>query len=102
MDLQGSRTSGDVNRVAESYHWVGVGNDRGQRIMKQLDRLASRKLIQADYFDASIGSGSMQLVNVGGRSGAAGILQSTLSQGGGHSVHDFDVERYRGCYFVRF
>lgn len=102
MDLQSSWALGDVNRLAESYHWVGIGNKRGQQIMKQLDRLASRKLIQANYFDASIGSGPMQLASADGRGGAAGILQLTLSHGGAQNVQDFDVERYRGCYFVRF
>lgn len=102
MDLQGSWALGDVNRVAESYHWVGIGNKRGQQIMKQLDRLASQPLIKADYFDASIGSGAMQLASAGGGGGPAGILQLSFSHGGAYSVQDFDVERYLGCYFIRF
>lgn len=102
MDLQGSWALGDVNRVAESYHWVGIGNRRGQQIMKQLDRLASQELVTADYFDATIGGGGVQLANAGGGGGPAGILQLTLSQGGTLSVQDFDVEHYRGCYFIRF
>ncbi|MBA3485757.1 MAG: hypothetical protein H0T88_00960 [Lysobacter sp.] len=102
MDLQGSWALGDVNRVAESYHWVGMGNTRAQQIMNQLDRLASQELIKADYFDASIGSGAMQLANASGSAAPAGILQLTLSQGATYSVQDFDVEHYRGCYFIRF
>lgn len=103
MDLQGSWALGDVNRVAESYHWVGVGHRRAQQLMKQLDRLASQKLLQAEYFDASIGSGTMQLAEAGGPgSGAAGVLQLMLSDGGATSVQDFDVQRYSGCYFIRF
>lgn len=102
MDLQASWALGDVNRVAESYHWVGIGNTRGQQIMKQLDRLASQELIKADYFDANIGGGAMQLATAGGSGAPAGILQLTLSQGGAYSVQDFDVEHYRGCYFIRF
>lgn len=100
MDLQGSWALGDVNRLAESYHWAGIEHRRAQRIMKQLERLASQPLLQAEYFDATIGGGGMQLADAtGDRAGPAGVLQLTLS---GAGMQDFDVERYRGCYFIRF
>lgn len=107
MDLQGAWALGDVNRIAESYHWVGLSHRNGQQIMQQLDRLATHSLLQAEYFDAQIGSGSMQLADASsadasGASGAAGVLQVMFADGGSRTVQDFEVERYRGCYFIRF
>ena len=104
MDLQGAWALGDVNRIAESYHWVGLRHRNGQQILQQLERLATQTLLQAEYFDARIGSGAMQFADAsaGGSSGAAGILQVTLADGSARSVQDFDVERYRGCYFIRY
>lgn len=102
MDLQGAWALGDVNRIAESYHWVGLRHRSGQQILRQLERLATQPLLQAEYFDARIGSGAMQFADASpgaGGSGAAGILQVMLADGG---FQDFDVERYRGCYFIRF
>ena len=104
MDLQGAWALGDVNRLAESYHWVGLRHSSGQQILRQLERLATQPLLQVEYFDARIGSGAMQFADASagagaGGNGAAGILQVALADGG---FQDFDVERYRGCYFVRF
>ena len=42
MDLRGALALGDVNRIAESYHWVGMSNKQGQRIMDRL-RAADRQ-----------------------------------------------------------
>ena len=106
MDLQGAWALGDVNRIAESYHWVGLNHRQGKQIMQQLDRLAAQSLVQAEYFDARIGSGAMQFADAdadaGGGGGAAGILQATFADGGAQSFHDFEVELYHGCYFIRF
>lgn len=105
MDLQGSWALGDVNRLAESYHWVGIEHRRAQEIMKQLERLTSQQLLAAEYYDATIGGGGMQLADAGGdASGPAGVLQLTLSlsDAGASGMQDFEVERYRGCYFIRF
>jgi len=103
MDLQGAWALGDVNRIAESYHWVGLDHHRGQQIMQRLDRLATQALLQAQYFDARIGSGALQFADAGaGGGGAAGILQVMFADGSARSFQDFQVERYRGCYFIRF
>lgn len=103
MDVQGAWALGDVNRIAESYHWVGLNHRQGQQIMQRLDRLAAQPLLHAEYFDARIGSGAMQFADAGGGAGgAAGILQAMFADGGAQSVHDFEVELYRGCYFIRF
>ncbi len=106
MDLQGSMAMGDVNRVAESYHWVGLSSRQGRQIMQRLDDLTGQPLIGAQYYNAQIGSG-LQLADasqsaVASRGGNAGIMQLTLGEGSARRVVDLNVERYRGCYFVRF
>lgn len=102
MDLEGAFALGDVNRIAESYHWVGLSSHQARPIMQRLDELAGRPLVQADYFDAYIGGGLLADAS-GGAGGPGGIMQLTFEQGdGGYTVVDADVLRYHGCYFVRF
>jgi hypothetical protein len=107
MDLRGSLALGDVNRVAESYHWVGMSSRQGERTLDRLQRLIGKPVLDSHYFDAQIGAsvdGSALLAsNDTSIGGDAGMLQLVL--GGGdtaRSAIDFDVHRYAGCYFVTF
>lgn len=103
MDLQAAWAMGDVNRIAESYHWVDLDHARAQRIMQRLDALAGEPLLEAEYFDARIGGGALQFADAGNASsGASGILQVAFGDGGVPGYQDFDVRHYRGCYFIRF
>ena len=101
MDLRGSFALGDVNRLAESYHWVGMSQEQSKPVMQQLQRLALQPLEDAHYFNAQIGDGAMQLASAGGAPSAKGILQLTLA-GESRQTIDFYVERFSGCYFIRF
>jgi hypothetical protein len=111
MDLRGAFALGDVNRIAESYHWVGMSNEGAYRIMERLQSLARHDIADSQYFNAQIGSGGgMDGGSMGWTAssnstigGSAGVLQVTFADDGRPlSVTDFDVERYAGCYFVRF
>lgn len=102
MDVQGSFALHDVNRVAESYHWVGQSHRQAQQLMQRLDRLASQPLLDAHFFDAQIGPGGMQLADAGAGNGGAGVLQLMLGGSGAPQVVDFGVLRHAGCYFIRF
>ncbi len=103
MDLQGSVALGDVNRIAESFDWAGMGNEQAQPIMARLEQIARRSVRDAEYFDASIGQGLI-LADAGDakHDGAAGLLQVTFDAGDGNSVVDLDVHRDEGCYFLRY
>lgn len=102
MDLRGSLALRDVNRLAESYHWIGLSHTQSKPIMQRLDRLSSQPLEDVHYFDAQIGPGGMQLADAGaGNAAAAGVMQLMFGGESRHAV-DFDVQRYAGCYFVRF
>lgn len=102
MDLRGAFALGDVNRVAESYHWVGVSSDGARITMDRLQRLADQPVLDTQYYDASISSGPQLLASAGGGNGGAGMLQLVLGADGRSSVVAFDVHRYAGCYFVSF
>lgn len=104
MDLQGAWALGDVNRIAESYHWVGLDTGQARSIMQRLARLSERPLWQAHYFDARIGGGIMQLADAsaGTNPGDAGVMQLVLGEDASRQVQDFEVRRYHGCYFVQF
>lgn len=104
MDLQGALALGDVNRVAESYHWAGMSNSQGQATMERLDRLTAQPLVHAQYFNAQIG-GFDSFADTSAplsSSGAAGIMQLSFGHGATRTVVDFDVQQHQGCYFVRF
>lgn len=103
MDLQGAWALGDVNRIAESYHWPGMGSDQARSIMQRLERLAGQPLWQVHYFDARIGGGMMQLADATtAASPSDGVMQLVFGAGSSPQVQDFEVRRYHGCYFVHF
>lgn len=103
-DLRGSLALGDVNRLAESYHWVGMSYRQGERMMDRLARLLGRQALDSRYYAAQIASLSGGGMPDAGdtRGGDGGILQLVLAGRGASSVVEFDVHRYAGCYFVSF
>lgn len=106
MDLQGAFALGDVNRIAESYHWAGMAHGPAMQVMQRLERLARSTLVDTRYHDATILSSGIGTWADAGASlaagGSAGIMQLTLGGEGGAAVLDLEVERYDGCYFVHF
>jgi len=107
MDLRGSLALGDVNRVAESYHWVGMSSRQGERTLDRLQHLIGKPVLDSHYFDAQIGmasdaDGVMLASNDDSIGGDAGMLQLVLGGDESRSAIDFDVHRYAGCYFVTF
>ena len=105
-DLRGSFALHDVNRLAESYHWVGKSNRQAQQQMLQLERMVELSLQQARLFDAAISMAGMDAGDPYARDEAqparpTGNLQLTLAKGARLQVIDLNVTRYAGCYFAR-
>lgn len=98
VDLRSAIALGDVNRVAESYHWTGMHSREGQRTLARLAQLLGRPAVDTQYYAAQIASLSDDVA----RGGDGGILQLVLAGRDAPSVVEFDVHRYAGCYFVRF
>lgn len=102
MDLRGAFALGDVNRVAESFHWIGMSHRGAQATMTRLQKLMRQPLVDAQYYDigggwiASAGGGDATQVDSGG------VMQLTFGDGASARIEDFDVQRYAGCWFVRF
>lgn len=95
-DLIGSFARGDVNRVAESYHWVGMSQRQALPVMQQLERLSAKPLADARFLAAWIGSGDVAASAI---PDDAGMMQLVFADGSGRTV-DFEVRRYAGCYFI--
>ena len=111
-DLLGSFALRDANRIAESFHWVGMTNAQGQRVMDRLQSLGQRRVRDAHYFDAHIttlpmaetsfaDTSAWQAAASTGHVAGSGTLQLQLD-GPAVTVIDLEIERYAGCYFVRF
>lgn len=110
MDLGGALALGDVYRVAESYHWVGMSTKQGEHTLDRLQRLTGKQAVDSHYYDARIGSsdgfvdaGTLRAsssTDIGG--GNTGILQVMVDDDGARSAIDFDVHTYACCYFVSF
>jgi hypothetical protein len=99
-DLHASVALGDVNRIAESYHFAGMSTAAGERVLDRLQRYAGRAVVDSSYYAATIGPAKAGGSDDGD---AAGVLQLEVDgQDGGAAAVDFDVERYAGCYFVSF
>ncbi|WP_386754385.1 hypothetical protein [Lysobacter yangpyeongensis] len=94
-DLAGAFALHDVNRIAESYHWVGMSNRQALPVMKQLERLSAKPLADARFLAAWIGSGEEAADAI--RSDA-GLMQLVFAGDG--RIVDFGVRRYAGCYFI--
>lgn len=104
MDLQGAFALGSVNRVAESYHWIGLDHPRAQRIMDRLEHLGRRPLADSRYYAAQIfdADDDAWLATSAGTLGSGGVMQLVFGEASSSSVTDFQVVRYAGCYFVKF
>jgi len=98
MDLQGAFALGDVNRVAESYHWTGMTHRQATPVMEQLERLAAQPLLEAQFLNAQIGPGHLQVADL---DQDAGMMQLMFAGDGRRSINA-EVQRYAGCYFIRF
>ncbi|UTA55428.1 hypothetical protein L3D22_06345 [Lysobacter soli] len=87
MDLLASFAMGDVNRIAESVHWPGLRHRQAQVVMNRLMQLARTSLVDASFWP-------------GLADGSGGAMQLTFDRP--QRVMEVGVERYAGCYFVRF
>lgn len=96
MDLRGAFALGDVNRIAESFHWVGMSQRTANATMQRLAKLAKRPLVDAHVYEGWFASAD----DAGPTS--AGVVQLQFGGRGMATVQDLDVARYRSCWFVRF
>lgn len=116
-DLEASVALGDVNRIAESYHFAGMSTAAGERVLDRLQRYAGRVVMESRYFggvrsapgfaapaDAAPDAAAPDATAWTTYAGGPAMVRLVLAgdDGTAASSLDFDVERYAGCYFVRF
>jgi ABC-type amino acid transport substrate-binding protein len=112
-DLEASVALGDVNRIAESYHFAGMSTAAGERVLDRLQRYAGRVVVTSQYFGGGMASaaGGSDGLPLGGMTPTAAWAGSAPSMvrlvfagddGAAATSLDLDVERYAGCYFVSF
>jgi hypothetical protein len=102
MDLRGAFALGDVNRIAESFHWVGMSQRGANATMQRLQQLTRLPLVDAQYYD--IGGGWIASADNGDATpvDGGGVMQLSFGDGASARIEDLDVQRYGGCWFVRF
>ena len=91
VDLRASMAQGNVNRIAESFDWVGMSHAQAMQMMTRLKRLGGVSLVDAEYFGSAPGL----------RTAGGGTLQVVLEEAGVQKVTDFDIRRHEGCYFLQ-
>lgn len=102
MDIEGSIALGDVNRLAESWQWAGMSHRQAMPLMARLERLTRGRAASAQFVDAQMGFGLQVASAAGGADGRAGLMEVQLAGEDGMQSVQLNVERYAGCYFVRF
>lgn len=101
MDVQASLHLRDVNRLAESYYWVGMDHDASIPVMKRLEALSRTTLLGAQVQTTSMG---LQFADASGEMmepQAGSLLLSLRTEEGPRSVQ-LNVRQYAGCYFASF
>lgn len=89
---------GDVNLLAENYHWAGMSQRQALPVMNELERLSAQPLADARFLAAWIGSGDASLDAI---PTDAGLMQLVFDGEGSRTV-DVEVRRYADCYFISF
>ncbi|UNK50845.1 hypothetical protein MNR01_07550 [Lysobacter sp. S4-A87] len=103
LDLLGAFAAGDVNRIAESFHWPGLQHQQAHLVMQRLQRLSRQSLVDASYWPGLASASSSASSNYTGgadHGGDGGAMQLIFSEP--QQVLELGVQRYSGCYFVRF
>lgn len=102
MDVRGAFTLGDVNRIAESFHWTGMSQRSANATMNRLQTLSKRNLVDVQYYDGQIGGWTATADAGDGGGASGGIMQLQFGDGSRATIQDFDVVRQSGCLFLRF
>ncbi|HVR81885.1 MAG TPA: hypothetical protein VHF02_07375 [Luteimonas sp.] len=102
-ELTAAIDSGDANRLAGVYHWVGMSSSAGYAVMGQLDAIARRPLVDVvPVFPGSTnGEGDDYYPQTTVRRMPIGLrLEQTLSNGSTPSRTVLGLRQYLGCWWV--
>lgn len=103
-ELTAAIDSGDVNRVAGLYHWVGMSSSNGYAVMGRLDAIARRPLVDIVPIFPARADGQAQDYYPRPSQRRAPValrLEQTLSNGSTPSQTVLGLRRYLGCWWVQ-
>lgn len=106
--------SGDANRIAGLYDWAGMGSSNAFRLMKRLQAVARRPLVDVlpmytpgdvDAYGYDAGYGAVEAAaeeTVTRKPRLVGLrVEQTLSNGSTPSHVVFGLRKHLGCWWVR-
>ena len=96
-DLGFAFASRDVNRMSESYHWIGLNQADAKGILARLESMSRDRVASSNLME--IGPMSAFATATDAHGAPVGYLQLALANG---SPVQMQVTEVRGCYFARF
>ena len=96
-DLGFAFASRDVNRMSESYHWIGLNQADAKGILAKLEGMSRDRVASSNLME--IGPMSAFATATDAQGAPVGYLQLALANG---SPVQMEVTEVRGCYFARF
>ena len=92
MDLRGAFALGDVNRIAESFHWVGMSQRGANETMKRLQSLSKRSRWTCSTTTRRSAAGWRPRMRATAPAASdGGVMQLQFGDGMSATVQDFDV-----------
>ncbi|GAB3729034.1 hypothetical protein GCM10028862_07100 [Luteimonas pelagia] len=107
-ELTTSIDSGDVNRLAALYHWPGMSSGPAERVMRRLDAIVQRPLVDvvpiqgavADPAGASVDGNLYPQASV--RAAPVGLrVEQTLANGTTPARTVFGLRRHMACWWIQ-
>jgi len=111
-ELSNAIYASDVNQLAGVYDWVGMSTGNGYRLMRRLDAIARRPLVDVQpmysrgsdpYADVEFDAATGQVVSTPPRKPRLiGLrVEQTLANGSTPSRTVFGLRKHLGCWWVR-
>lgn len=88
--VRGALGGGDVNALAALYDWDGMTDRQAKVVLRRLESMSDRPLIDGQFFNASDFHAS------------AGFVQLVHGASAAPSVTELEVTRQAGCLLLRF
>lgn len=95
----------DANRLASIYHWAGMSNAEGYRVMGRLTAIAGRPLVDVTAVmpKAPDGADGNYYPQTTSRQAPVGLrVEQTLANGSTPSSTFFALKRHMGCLWISF
>lgn len=93
--LKTSLSAGDVNDLAGIYDWHDMSGKQSRTVLKRLEQMSDRKLIDGRFFATGMGEAA-------GKPGESGVVQLVQGARTAPTVTELAVVRRSGCLLLAF